>query len=176
MQPGGVMVGVMIGMTFGLTIGVVIGAVIFRAAVALANKLLGGEQVTHFAPAGTEPSSEVIDVSNPYSSPSQPSQTVETLVGAIPEPGFGRACLIVLIASIIGFVINFLVGFQGNVLPQAAVMSLTLLVGFLVSTLIYKWMLPTTLPRAALVYLFQILIILAIALMIGGILLVFGLT
>ena len=78
---------------------------------------------------------------------------------------------IVAVAGIIGGVINFVIGLVLQGSPELALVGAmaNLIVGFLVSSTVYSMMLPTSFGKAALVYFFTILIVLAIVIVLGGI-------
>ena len=95
---------------------------------------------------------------------------------AIPEPDFGRACLIALVATGIGFVLNLVAGIVSGIvgLPQFLVSLLNLVIGYVVAAKVYESMLPTTFGRASLVYVFQVLITIVIAVGIVGLIVAVG--
>lgn len=101
-------------------------------------------------------------------------------------PEFGKACGIVVIVMIANWVVNFALGFaiglavgaSGGELDSAMLLSiqgLGIVVSFFIASLIYKAMIPTeTFGRAALVWLIQVLIALAIALVVVAIVFAVG--
>jgi len=156
-------------------VGVLIGAVIFRAAVNLANKVVGGRSS---GPTNTQfgyPSDSFgtgggsLDESNPFATPTTRTIAVDASVGnGIPEPTFGRACLIVFVNGLVAFGIGIILGFIGVAagMGQGEIRLVSQILGIVVAIVVYQAMLPTTLGRAALVWLFQLLIIFAIVLVI----------
>ena len=164
-------------------IGVVIGAVFLRASISLANKVFSPEVSGYRPPPRQLPSDNISsampDPSNPYAAPSTPMAPAYggTFRPAIPEPSFGKAMGIVAVAGIVGGVINIVIGLVLQGSPELALVGgfANLLVGFLVSSTVYSMMLPTSFGRAALVYLFTILIVIAIAVVVGGMFLGIGL-
>jgi len=156
----------------GLILGVLIGAILFRAGVSLANKVLGPQAIElsdKEQPVGeTFINAPVAKNANPYAAPASPSAKLsQANTAAIPEPNMGKACGIVLVHALIAGMINF---FVYLLLQDSLAASLAnLILGFLLATSVYSAMLPTTFGRAALVYVFQMLIALAIGIGIAAI-------
>lgn len=156
-------------------IAVLVGAVIFRAAVHLANKVVGGRSG---GPTNTQfgyPSDSFgtgggsFDESNPFATPMTRTIAVDSSAGyGIPEPTFGRACLIVFVNGLVAFGIGIVLGFLGVAAGAGPgeIRLISQILGIVVAILVYQAMLPTTIGRAALVWLFQLLIIFAIVLVI----------
>ncbi len=158
-----------------LGIGVLVGAVIFRAAVHLANKVVGGRSSgptnSQFGYSndsfGSGASS--FDESNPFATPMTRTIAVDPSAGyGIPEPTFGRACLIVFVNGLVAFGIGIILGFLGVAagVGQGEIRLLSQILGIVVAIVVYQAMLPTTIGRAALVWLFQLLIVFAVVLVI----------
>lgn len=164
----------------GLLIGLLIGAVILRAAVSLANKILGNRQLPitdHYAD-GYQNTAAPIGGGNPYSdnpyeardSPDRGIADPQAM-GLIPEPSTGRAVAIVFVVFVFNAIIGFLLRNSGILvnLPIAVAYLLNQVVGFAILVPMYKALLPTTWPRAILVYFMNLLIVIGIVLVIGGI-------
>lgn len=157
-----------------LPIGLLVGAVILRAAVSLANKVVGGS-----------PDQEAEDDYDWDSDEDDPPTRRTRPGGAVPVPGLGRAVLIVFAAGLANVLVGIVVGlafgaaraagggFNGPG-PRLAAQLVSLPFGFLVSACIGGAMLPTTFPRACLVTLFQYLIGLVIVAVVGGVLFAAG--
>lgn len=107
----------------------------------------------------------------------------------IPAPGFGWAMVIVLVAGIVSYVINFgmlfglgylqnaqpnLLGSLGTYPPQLVAGALSIPVNFLINSLLNALMLPTGLGRGLLVTIFQYIIIAVILGVVYGVLLAMG--
>lgn len=166
-----------------LGIGIVIGAVIFRAAVHIANKIVGGRNSgptnTQFGYPGDSfgTGGGSFDESNPFATPMTRTIAVDPSVGfGIPEPTFGRACLIVFVNGLVAFGIGIVLGLIGGGVGvgQREIQVVAQFLGIVVSIVVYQAMLPTTIGRAALVWLFQLLIILAIVVVIVAVLFATG--
>lgn len=153
-----------------LVIGLPILAIILRASVGLSNKFLGqsGEtggvryEETALPPAGQ-------DAGNPYAIGGF-SEGGEVHYGSgsgIPEPSFGKAYGIVLVAAICGFPIGFIMGLLQ--VPPLLANVINLLVAIPINVLVFSKMLPTTIGRATLVYVCQVLISIAVVILIAGI-------
>lgn len=164
-------------------IAVLVGAVIFRAAVHLANKVVGGRSG---GPANSQfgyPSDSFgtgggsLDESNPFATPMTRTIAVDPSVGyGIPEPTFGRACLIVFVNGLVAFGIGIILGFVGAAVGgQVPIRLVSQILGIVVAIVVYQAMLPTTLGRAALVWLFQLLIVIAVVLVIMAVVFATGL-
>ena len=163
----------------GILLVVLIGAILFRAGVSMANKVLGpqkletsDQQLSIGETIGNVP---VVKDSTPYSAPASslatPSQITTT---AIPEPSMGKACGIVLVQALVSGLVNFVLALLlQNIGPTGE--GVVLLASFLVAVAIYSAMLPTTFGKASLVYVFQILIAVAIAIGIAAIVYLFWL-
>ncbi|MDB2686048.1 hypothetical protein N9Y42_02450 [Mariniblastus sp.] len=114
-------------------------------------------------PAGTASVSVNTD-SNPYAAPQSygtPAKSGSATKFAIPEPNFGKACGIVLLHFLASGVINVMFS-MAPIEPMFGIISL-IAVGFIAAMLIYAAMLPTTLGKAAVVYLFQLLLMIVVA-------------
>ena len=172
------MAAVGVGLIFGLVIGSLVGAVLLRAAVALANKILGPQAAPDPNPSFAEnhqhDSPGVTDPANPYSAPAMAATATEATGAtlAIPTPTFGKALGIAAVLSILGFVISFGAGVIGQASPAVdlVVRIGSLGVNFLTASLVFTKLLPTTFRRAALVYVMY----LVIAGLIGGALIGLG--
>ncbi|MCE9562970.1 MAG: hypothetical protein K8U57_13080 [Planctomycetes bacterium] len=158
---------VCVGLLVAIPIGLLIGAAILRGAVSLANMCVGGEK----------PRSSYDDDYEDYGEYRRPRRSNDG--GSIPEPGIGQAMLIVLCTAILNGVLGLMAGFAVGVggaaaqLDQKTVQILAQLVGlpigFLTSSFVLTGMLPTSFGRACLVTLFQYVIVIAIAVVVGGI-------
>jgi hypothetical protein len=146
-----------------LPIGLLIGAAILRAAVSLANKVVGG---------GRKSSDRWDDEYGDYDDddyrPRRRGRRDDG--GAIPEPTLGRGMLIVFVNGIVNFVVGFVLGLMiAAAMPNKPTETVQLVanviglpIGFLTAAGLLTVMLPTTFPRACLVVLFQYLIVFAI--------------
>ena len=172
------------GIILGVGIVVAVGAVFLRGGVWLANKVfspvprplqppidlpsdfLEEEKPTSgnpFAKPMGSTSVRTTTDSNPYAAPQSYGSLAKvpnTTPKAIPEPNFGKACGINFILFLIAFGFNFVVASLGGLI---AAQIIGLIFGFFVAVLIYGAMLPTTPGKAAVVYLFQLLLIFAVA-------------
>ena len=109
-----------------------VGAIVLRAATSAANKILGPQTATQPDDPNPEDipveSGETADPTNPYAAP----VTVATAIGAtdsnlaIPEPSFGKAIGISIVATIVSFVISFAMGVLGQVSPTMQFASFVL--------------------------------------------------
>jgi hypothetical protein len=153
-----------------LPIGLLIGAAILRGGVHFANKCL---------PKEVERDDDDYDDWDDYDRPRRRRRAA-----LIPEPGLGKAMGIVLVRAIIGFVvsipINLVLGLGvagagggpgGGARPDPGLQIMASLIqlpiGFLVNAGVLTRMLPTSFARACLVVVFEYLIVLGIALIIG---------
>lgn len=176
-DPAAAIAGLLLGLICGLAIGLPIGAVILRAAISLANKMLGPksqeliERSSSSSPSG-------FSSSDPFAAPQ--TQTVVKTAGAVPEPDFGKALLVALVTMVCNFVVSFMVGLAtGFVLAgteirdQAAITFIAQLASlpfsFLTIAAVRTFMLPTTFGRGALVTLFEFLIVIAVVAVIVGV-------
>lgn len=101
--------GIVIALIIGLAIGLPIAAVILRASISLLNKWLGTEPVrTEVQDDGFGNSSLDHRSDDPFAAPMTRS-IVTTSGGGIPEPSFGRAIGIALVAWIVNIAIGFAV-------------------------------------------------------------------
>lgn len=162
---------------FFLVIALVIGAVLLRAAVHIANQVVGNRPSssnTQFGYPGESygTSRGMLDESNPFAVPTVQTIAADVSQGTgIPTPDFGRACLIVFVNGLVSFGLGLVLGlFLGGV--ESRILAQVLGIG--VSIVVYQNMLPTSFGRAALVWLFQFLIVLAIVIVIVGIILMAG--
>lgn len=138
---GAALVGIVCGLAIGLPIGLAIGAIILRAACWLYNKMAAPES-------------------------------------AVPDPSFLKAMGIALVAMIVQVIIGFGMGLVLGVAGTAAGMNeqaiqlisavLGIPVGLFVSAGTFTLMLPTTFLRGLAVAALQIVITIAIAIVIGG--------
>ena len=167
---------------------VLIGSVFLRAAVSLANRTMGPQNVefpdqpkssSQFGGAESVASSDepLVDNSNPYAAPATyavPSQQVTTR--AIPEPDFNKAAAIMLVQTLVAGVINFFVGgLMARNVHDGIVFVTILFVNFLVASIVYTLMLPTSYGRAVLVCVFQAVVVMLTAVFFGGIIYVVSL-
>lgn len=141
---------------------VLIGASLLRAGVSLTNSMLGPEEPIELPrqqhEVQTGDALQVTKDLNPYSAPASyaaPLNPLSTTV--VPEPGRVKACGIVL-----AHVLN-----SGLIHIVFIRLMATLLVGFLVAPILYRFLLPTTFGKAAIVYVFQVLIALVIGIGLG---------
>lgn len=156
---------VCVGALIGLTIGVLIGALILRAAVWCTNKCLPQPQ-PHYRDDDYDDRDDDDDFDRPVRRRPRRATT------AIPEPDFGRACLIVFVNFIIqlgiGFVLGFMAGAAGVGLDGIQVIQiLSYVIGFFISAAVCTAMLPTSFGRACLVVLFQYLIAIVIVIIVA---------
>lgn len=168
-----------IGILFGLAIGSLIGAVLIRAAVSVVNKILGpGEAPLSDAPfvgTGRIESYAPSDSSNPYSTPSQTAHAPDNGPLAVPEPSFGRAVAIALVATILGFAVNFFLGVISPPELAVAVSLASLALNFVIVSFVFSQMLPTSFGKAAFIYVMYIAIALVVGIVIAGIVIGVGL-
>jgi hypothetical protein len=136
-------------LVFGVLLGLLIGAVILRAACALYNAMAGGK-------------------GSPY---------------RVPEPGLGQAMGIVFVTALINFVVSFVLGLAvgagaeatgtGAQGPALLFQLISLPVSLLVMAAMLAAMLPTTFGRGILValcnLLVSILVVAAVAIIVGGV-------
>lgn len=174
-DPSAAIAGLFVGLIFGLAIGVPIAAVLLRAGVSITNRILGASTaVSNLADAEADVATDsTADVLNPFAAPTVRSDAGNGIgpVRGIEEPIFSRACEIVFKQMIIGIVVNFAVGFMGGygrLNPLILALSGQVLY-FLFAVLIYKSMLPTSPGRAVLVYVTQLLLVIAIGVVVVGI-------
>lgn len=138
-------IGMLVGLVIGLAIGAVIGGIMLRAGVWLYNKLAGG--------------------------PDSPR--------AVPEPPLGKAMGIAVLTGIVNAIAGFVIGLaigafarssgvdtSGAVGPAQLV---ALPVGIVITISMLSAMLPTTVGRAFLVMLCQLLILIPVGICIGAI-------
>jgi len=185
---------VLIFIPFILFIAVAVGALLLRAAVSLANKVLGpvgppampesGLPISSdgFKPQASDESPFAIQTQmpaepsdldgNPFATPAVAATgAIPSAPGtrnAIKEPDFGKAMGIVFLSGVATGILNFLFGLISSEVrvEPILVIPLNLVLGVLITIFIYAGMLPTTFGKAALVYLFYVLIAIAVA---GGI-------
>jgi hypothetical protein len=143
-----------------ILIGVPIGAVFLRVAISFCNRIIGPKRPS-MSPALVDiPNTAGLpsDDSNPYAPPKTVAVAIEnSMVDTIPLPRLASACGIVLAAITLGTALNFVAmyvgpGAQGSPL---LLQILSLAVSFLAPVFVYTAMLPTSIRRAALVYLIQ---------------------
>lgn len=163
---------------FVLGLSILIGAVLLRAAVAFVNLFMVSRrhapQPVEFRDpdaSGTMNSSGAANDPNPFAAPLTGTMAIDASAGdGILEPTFGRACLIVFVNAIVLFGIQFisssLVLAAGG--DGAIVQLLLLAFQPVISVIIHQSMLKTTLGRAALVWLVQLLIVFGIAVVVFG--------
>lgn len=156
-----------------LLFGSLMGAVLLRAAISVANKILGKQPAANETQPFSEPveslSSEPMDSTNPYSPPTHAATNVASGSTAIPEPNFGFAIVISLAVSLAGGVIGGVFGAltEGSEVTEAVGSILSLVLSFVVSAFILSKLLPTTYGRAALVCVIYGLIAFAIFFVVG---------
>lgn len=156
-----------------LPVGLAIGAAILRAAIALANKVLGRPAEDRY-----DDRYDDDDDYDDYEDRPRRRARRRRSNTAVPEPGFWKAVGIVFVIALVnggvGFVIGLVValGMAGQDPQAAQIVSqvISLPVGFLINAGMLAAMLPTSFARGALVTLFQYLIGIAIAVVIGGVL------
>ena len=144
----GAVVGLLLGLACGVLIATLIGAIILRAAVSAFNKL------------------------------SQPENQV-------PEPDFGKAMLMAFVAAIVNGVVGFGIGIvfgtalaAANAPPmqvQLIVQAISLPISLLVLAGTITLLLPTSFGRALLISLLYLAIGIAVAIVIGGFVLIVAL-
>jgi hypothetical protein len=162
-----------LGLFIVFTLGLLIAAMILRAAVAWYNKMAGGG--TRPAPAaagfsGYSPNVAGGEVSNPYAAPTAYG-TVPAVTVGVPEPGYGRACGIILVSWLANLPLSFITSLiaQGAT-PQAtiAISLMSIPINFLIAAAVLKGMLPTErFGTACLIQLLQLVIGLLVALAIA---------
>jgi len=182
----------MLGILIGLVIGSLIGAVFLRGGIFLANKVFKKDPAyfsqpkldlpadfmvdedpssgNPFAKASSSADTPTVTDGNPYAAPTtfaSPAIATAATANAIPEPDYGKAFAIVFVQGLIAGAINFAIGlvFGDGLTPSLA----GLVVGFTVATIVYSLMIPTTAGRAAVICLFQMLLTLAVAALIGAV-------
>ena len=132
-------------------------------------------------PAGIDPSTGQPAV-NPYAAPAIPSAVATPDGGrldGVPEPDFGRAVAIAFVAGILTFIVQLGIGLGGQLVAPGDVGGLiasllNLAASIVITILVFQKMLPTTLGRAAAVFGFYMLIALAIAMVLFGIVMLIG--
>lgn len=177
--------GLLLTLVIGLAIGLPIAAVLLRASIGLLNKWMGNEPVREdVQEVAYSDSFEGTRSDDPFAAPMTKTM-VTASGGGIPEPTFGRAMVIALVAWIANVAVSLVVGFVlGAILLQAAQapaqvatsMQLINLISFpfsiAVYTIVLKLMVPTSFLRGLLIVLVQFLIALAIGIAIAGIVMV----
>lgn len=121
-----------------------------------------------FAGSNTQTSTKSSTNNNPYAAPTHygSPQTKATLKAklAIPEPTYGHACGISFVQGLVVTILNFAHALVAPIqLAPIASIGLT----FVVATFVYGLMLPTSAPRAFVIYLFQVLIMIAFAIVLA---------
>jgi hypothetical protein len=152
----------LLGAVCGFVIVLVIGALILCAAVWLANKCL---------PEPVNRRRYYDDDDDDYDDWSDYDRPRRGRTGtAIPAPNIGYAMVIVLVTGvatvIVGFMMGFVAGAGGLARNPLALRGCSFVIGFFIATGLLSAMLPTTYPRACLVWLFEFLIGLAIGIVI----------
>ncbi len=148
-----------------------IATLMLRGSVALANRIIGPvDPLQNTDKAGIQPESILTDdtqqsepsardMSNPFSAPTT-SSTLSEVVGdgrAIPTPGFFRALAIVVIQWIAATIVSTFVGMMIDLSIDVTLtigmikVAIEWLVMFLIASLIFRQMAPTTFPRSMLV-------------------------
>jgi hypothetical protein len=100
--------------------------------------------------------------------------------GAVPDPGFGKAMAIVFVATLVNFVLSFIIGMVGAVgaVHPAVVQLICLPVGYLVLAGMTTAMLPTDFPKALLIALLYVVIgicvVVVIAVVVGVVVAIFA--
>ena len=121
-----------------------------------------------FAGSNTPTSTKSSTNNNPYAAPTHygSPQTKASLTAklAIPEPTYGHACGISFVQGLVSNALNFALLLVAPIqLAPFASIGLT----FVVATFVYGLMLPTSAPRAFVIYLFQILIMIVVAIVLA---------
>lgn len=164
---------------FVLGLSILIGAVLLRAAVALVNLfIVSRRHVPQSVPFLDPGVSDTVNSTsgpandpNPFAAPLTGTIAIDASAGdGIPEPAFGRACLIVFVNAIVLFGIQFISSSLVLVAGGDGAIVQLLLLAFqpVISVIIHQSMLKTTLGRAALVWLVQLLIVFGIAVVVFG--------
>ena len=158
------------GLICGLLIFVVIGSLILRAATWLANKCLTPSVSTRYDDDYDDDYED--DDWDSYDRPRRRSGRRNTQ--AIPEPTFGWGMLTVFVLWVILFVTNYVIrvtivggGFVRNGPTLVAVLGCNLVIDYLIASGLFTVMLPTSFPRACLVALFFILILIVVGVIIA---------
>lgn len=141
-----------------LLIGTPILAVFLQVAISLSNRIIGPQQhaIGHALVDVSTSEGTPSDDSNPYAPPKTASIAVKkTSVDAIPMPTLWSAYGIVMMAVGVNAVSSLLISNFGSG-PLPSLQWLALGTGFGLWALTYSLMLPTSLRRAALVFLIQI--------------------
>jgi len=171
--------GLACGLIFILAICLTIGAVLLRASIGVTNWLLGAKKSQEIEEDLSEieiPSDDSTrphDSTNPYESPrSLALTTARRKIGgdAIPEPSFGRACVISLIYIVLPILVIIPFGLLGNAGGgnPIGVQIASQIVGFSVFVMTLIVMLPTSFGRATLIYFVQIAIVVGVGVLIFG--------
>jgi|GEM_PF-5908498 len=161
-----------------ITMGIValFGAIILRAAVAAVNRILGPQTVPNDGQtlASQEVTEELLtdstayDSANPYSPPMHSAtatgSTATTL--AVAEPSYGRALAICTVIGLFSVFINFGLELAGA--PRSVLALIKLPANFVIGSIVFKLMIPTSFGKAMLVYLLYGLIAIAILAVIAG--------
>ncbi|HQX50439.1 MAG TPA: hypothetical protein PLR25_11050 [Planctomycetaceae bacterium] len=159
-----------------LAVSVLLGAVLLRASVGIANRILGvrsGPERIHSAAEFGSISNTGVDESNPFSAPTTQSIAASRTgaVDGIRQPNFLGACGIVFVSTLLSMVAGGIVGTigrLGHVKPTMNQLN-SQIVGIGITLLIYKIMLPTSVGRAVLLFVLQVLIGIVIAVVVLGI-------
>lgn len=154
-----------------LPIGLCIGALILIGAVAITNSVLAGSGGGRRYDDDDDDDYDYV----PKKKRRRRSRRGET----VPDPPFGQAVVIVLVAWLVNFAVHYVmslaIGAGANPRGQMLAYQLVSLpVSFLVMASMLNAMLPTSFGKACLVTLFCYLIGIAIAIAIGGILFAVG--
>lgn len=113
-------------------------------------------------PPGAE-SIETSSDSNPYAAPTKygtPAIANTATTDVIPVPKYSKACMIVLFHGLTaGFINSMVKSTAASVSGGEPQIFLSLIVGFMVAIILYRWMLSTTVGKAAVIYIFQVLLL-----------------
>ncbi len=159
-----------------IAISVLLGAVLLRASVGIANRILGVRSGPDRVPSAAEfgsISDSSVGESNPFAAPTTQSlaNSRTGAVDGIREPDFLPACGIVFVSTLLSMVAGGIIGTigrLGHVKPTMNQLN-SQIVGIGITLLIYKIMLPTSVGRAILLLVLQILIGIVITVVVLGI-------
>ena len=162
--------GLLVGSLIVLVIIVPIAGILLRAGVSFANKLLGPKPVTggsdraetwadeHATTMSSPVEAAGSEPVNPYRTPRHAESLAVVPVGVIPAPSFGYACGIAFVAGFVNLISTGVI--EALFSPASgglAYIALKLFANVVVYMTIYKFMLPTSFGRAALVWFLQFL-------------------
>jgi hypothetical protein len=145
----------------------VVGSTFFRAAVAVANKVVGPVKPSASLAWDWEAAED-----------DEEFEEINRKLQAIPEPGLGQGMLIVLVAGLVQFVLLFLMEGvlrldrarrRGEVEEWLPAYLVGVAIGFAVMTAMTSSMLPTTGRRAALATVFFYVITIAVGALVAGV-------